>query len=166
MHKLSWQQILLIVLAIIIIIWLISLVLCTKPVVPVYYQPSSQLIQPMQLVSTPKYNSESVDLSTHNSDMIAPRRKSVLYYFYSPDCGHCTNFSPIWNEFSNGLKHDSNVVPKAVKVTDPENETLVFYYNIKQVPTIILATPNKTIEYSSEDKSTQNLHNFITSNLN
>lgn len=84
-----------------------------------------------------------------------------IYYFYSPQCGYCKQFTSIWNDLVNNNK-DLEFV--SIDATLKENQNLAFYYNINKFPTIILVTPKKTTEYSGNRSYTEIL-NFIKSNL-
>ena len=89
----------------------------------------------------------------------------ILYYHYNPNCGACKNFTPVWNEISNKLQNIPGISVRAIDSTRPENETLTFYYNITQTPTIILVTPNKNIEYTG-DRNAADIYDFIINSLN
>lgn len=89
----------------------------------------------------------------------------TLYYFYSPICGHCKQFYPVWNEVFNKLKHISSLSIHAINGTKPENENLAFYYNIVGFPTVILVTPNKYIVYEGP-RNVEDLYKFIILNMN
>ena len=94
-----------------------------------------------------------------------PKSSFVLYYFFNPNCYHCKRFSGAWDEISNRLNGLNNLSTQAIDVTNPEMERLVFYYNVNSTPTLILNTPDKDIEYSG-DRSPDDLHRFVISNIN
>jgi thiol-disulfide isomerase/thioredoxin len=94
-----------------------------------------------------------------------PESPFILYYFYSPTCDHCKQFSPVWNELVNALQNTKNITIRAVDATKPENENLAFYYNVTGYPTVVLVTPDKkSIEYTG-DRSYNDLYQFVESNL-
>jgi len=95
--------------------------------------------------STSTNSSNHSSILSHQSSSKTPY---ILYYFYSVHCPACTNFIPIWNDLVEKLGKVKNLTTRPVDVSKPENENLAFYYNISYTPTIILVTPNKTLEYS------------------
>lgn len=97
----------------------------------------------------------------------------TLYYFYSPQCGHCNNFKPNWDKVTEAVKslkvttkteEEYGVNTKAVDASDNKNGNIIFYYNISALPTVILVTPSKTIEYTG-DRDPEDLYKFVYSNL-
>jgi len=89
-------------------------------------------------------------------------QKNKVYYFYSPFCIHCKKFTATWNELVKNIK---DFEFNAIDATLKENQNLAFYYNVNKFPTIILALPNKTIEYSG-DRSYNDILNFINKKNN
>lgn len=88
----------------------------------------------------------------------------TLYNFYSPKCPACRNFANNWDRSVDGLKKLGGLSIHAKDVTKPENENLAFYYNVTRLPTVILVTPDKNIEYNG-DRSVEDLQNFVVSNM-
>ncbi|AAV50709.1 thioredoxin domain-containing protein [Acanthamoeba castellanii mimivirus] len=163
MRKLSWQHIVLIVLAIILILWIISLLLCRKPVRPTYQVP---IIQPMQVIQPHQNDIDPAWQTTYSPNNTDNQNQQyVLYYFNNPSCPHCKNFSSTWDMLKNNFRSINNLSLKEISTDKQENEHLVFYYNIRRVPTIILVTPDKNLEYSG-NKSLEDLTQFIRSNMN
>ncbi len=91
------------------------------------------------------------------------RMPYMFYYFSSPKCVHCKKFNQIWNELEKRLEDINNISLKKINVNNPKNTDLVDYYNIKGVPTLILVTPEKTIEYEG-DRNLEYLYSFIVEN--
>jgi len=89
----------------------------------------------------------------------------TLYNFYSPNCGHSVAFMPAWQQLEKRIANNDTISIKAIDATQPENSDLLFYYNIKGYPTIILKTPQKYLEYSG-DRTVEDLHKFIMQNVN
>lgn len=89
------------------------------------------------------------------------KTEAKIYYFYSPQCGYCKQFTNTWNELVNKNK-DLEFI--SVDATVKENQNLAFYYNINKFPTIILVTPKKTSEYTG-NRSYAEILNFVRSNL-
>jgi len=87
-------------------------------------------------------------------------RNFTLYNFFSPDCGWCKRFMPDWNKLSGNFDDIPDLALKPIDASLPQNGDLVFYYNIKAFPTIILTTPDRNIEYEG-DRSVGDIDNFV-----
>lgn len=148
----TWQFILIII-VIILLGWLLYK-LFNKPTINVSSPTNSQSIEPMSPLSSSPNSPIVSETNTDNS--------YVLYNFYSPKCPACRNFSSIWKDLTNKLNNNKNIITRAIDVTLPENEHIVFYYNISQLPTIILVTPDKSIEYTG-NRTVSDLENFLNS---
>jgi thiol-disulfide isomerase/thioredoxin len=112
-------------------------------------------------------NNKSTNNSTQNSILShqsSSKTPYILYYFYSVHCPACTNFVPIWNQVVEKLGKIKNLTTRPVDVSRPENENLAFYYNVTYTPTIILVTPNKTLEYSG-NRTVSDIYNFVMNNI-
>lgn len=88
------------------------------------------------------------------------RETFVLYNFYNPSCPCCQKFLPTWNILVQQIGKINVIEPKLVDVTNPENENLTFYYNVTEVPSIILVTPNNVVKYVG-DRELENLTSFV-----
>lgn len=156
-NNLTKRHIILLVIAIVFIIWLIYR-LSRKPET-VYKTPLSPVppvnltTETMQNVNTP-----SVLKSSPSQD------SNILYNFYSPKCPHCQKFSTTWQEIEAKLSNNKNIITRAIDVTLPENDNIAFYYNVTQLPTLILATPDKNIEYTG-DRTLNNIYDFVVNNI-
>ena len=49
-------------------------------------------------------------VATTFHDIVLDETKHVLIEFYSPYCGHCKQFIPVYNELASRAREDSNVV--------------------------------------------------------
>ncbi|AGF85381.1 hypothetical protein QJ854_gp401 [Moumouvirus goulette] len=179
MHNLSWKHILLIIIIVIIAFWLLSWLLFPKTVSGSsgpYYQP--QIIQPMTILPqnnnnvVPQYSfgvvnndGGNIQNPTNTDVQNATNDPFVLYYFHSPACGHCKNFNPAWELLRQRLSGSTGVSTRSIDTTKPENENLAFYYNVSAVPTIILITPDRNVEYSG-NRTPDDLHNFVVTHIN
>ena len=63
-------------------------------------------------------------------------------------------------EIVSKLKGINGISAQVIDITKPENDNLSFYYNVTLTPTVILKTPDKSIEYAGSGTS-DDLHNFI-----
>ena len=158
-NNLSTGHFILIFIAIILIGWILVTLfkkpttIYNVPLAPVA-PPLSQTIESMNSIST----SQNPALSSESN---RPENLYILYNFYSPKCPHCRNFSPVWKDVTDKLNSNKRLTTRGVDVTIPENEHIVFYYNVSSLPTIILATPDRNIEYTG-DRSTNDLINFVS----
>jgi len=97
-------------------------------------------------------------------DTPKPNAKLTLYGFFHPSCGYCTQFKPIWEKIKNFWDNNPDVVLKTIDASLPESENLIFYYNVRGYPTLILTTPDQNIEYE-EDRTMDKINNFINKHL-
>jgi thiol-disulfide isomerase/thioredoxin len=111
-------------------------------------QPSSISQTPAQPSSVSQTQASRTTLSPPTASPVPPTSTPyTLYYFYSPTCKPCAAFSPIWNKIVQTKDYDFSLITfQAIDVTDPKNEDLIFYYNVKKTPTIIMSTPYGTEE--------------------
>ncbi|XWV25148.1 thioredoxin domain-containing protein [Tupanvirus deep ocean] len=183
--NLTAQQILLIILGIVVLLWLIYwLVSCkkTNKVVtnqPQYRHPGYVINQQQPIIRQPQAPQTTVQQHppVQQSPVVQPGQNIsadtvtqqespfTLYYFHSPLCKHCKDFNPAWEEVANRLKNINGINMHKIDATRSENENLAFYYNITGYPTVILVTPDKNVEYNG-DRSAHDLHNFVVSNVN
>lgn len=89
----------------------------------------------------------------------------TVYYFYSPKCGWCQKFTPIWNDIVNNLNNNNNIKFLAINAENTNNENLMFYHNVNKFPSIIVVTPNKNIEYTG-NRTYNDLYDFILKSIN
>ena len=83
--------------------------------------------------------------------------KYTLKYYYSDNCGHCTNFTPVWNSFSQKCNDYSNFHCEKIeaKNIDPT-------INIKGYPTVILYKPTGDIEAEfNGERTEEGLRSFL-----
>ncbi|AEX61580.1 thioredoxin domain-containing protein [Megavirus courdo7] len=180
MRNLSWQHILIIIIIIIIIFWLVSWLFFPKNInVPTgsYYPVQPQLIQPMTIITpnlgqnmtgnqlprnnvVPTINPVNTESQPSNT-----QDPFMLYYFHAPSCVHCRNFNPAWEMLRERLAGSRGISTAKVDATKPENENLVFYYNVSAFPTIILITPDQNVEYNG-NRTPDDLHNFVVAHIN
>lgn len=177
MAKITVTQVLLIILAILILLWLINwYVSCQQnknSITPQLvnkdqanqingsFNPNMQFNTKEQFATDNQQinNGQSIRTPQYNP----PKTTFILYYFYSPACGHCKNFNPVWNAITTKL-NPNLVTLHAIDGTKTENDDLTFYYNITGYPTIILVTPIDTFEYNG-DRNSDDLYNFIATKI-
>lgn len=157
-ENLTWRHILLLVIAIIILIWLINwLTSCKKKSKNVHSPHKTSDMRQHKISDSPK----GMPISTE------PQQQTlfILYYFYNPNCPHCVNFNPVWNQIYQKFKNIKSLSMRAINATKTENDNLTFYYNVTAFPTIILVTPDRNIEYSNRPRTAQELEKFVMSNI-
>ena len=143
--NLSTIQIICIILGIIFILWVIYYLITPAPapklvvVAPVHPPPHSQ--------SQPQSQSQF-----------------TLFNFYSPHCPYSQQFNTVWADLVNQLGSVPNLSLRAIDNSNDENKNLAFYYNVEQVPTIILVGPNRNEEYKGP-RDTESVKQFIMSRM-
>lgn len=165
-QNLTGKQILLIIIVIIVILWLIYYFV-NRSAMSTEYMTNQQIPQggcnqPSQAMKQKIHAMAQSQMAQKDCKQEVP---FTLYNFYSPDCGWCKKFMPVWDELANGLQGIGALAIKKVDVTKPENENLAFYYNVSAYPTIILVTPNRNMEYTG-DRTAKDLGNFVLKHIN
>lgn len=93
-----------------------------------------------------KYNMDSND-KPNNKVVKAKEGNYTLYYFYSPYCQWCKMFMNEWDKLEKISYNKYNIEPKKIDTTLSENDNLSFYFNIEEIPTIILVSPKGNFKY-------------------
>lgn len=95
--------------------------------------------------------------------------KLSLEYFYSENCPHCKDFSPIWDDAVNKIKADATVSKKLEMKKFETNDdkqggkSRSEKYNIHAVPTVLYIYgpgPNEFSEYDGP-RTADGLHAFV-----
>lgn len=110
-----------------------------------------------------KKQNETIQLNNNDSNQKAELSNNnpfVLYYFYSPECPCCQKFRTSWNIIAEKINTIGGISVYEVNGNDPKNDDLMFYYNIKKYPTIILSSPEKNAEYFG-NYSVNDIYAFI-----
>jgi len=76
--------------------------------------------------------------------------------FYAPWCGHCKKLAPVWDDLARELHKRVNVA----KVDVTQNAGLGRRFAIKGYPTLLLFHKGKMFEYSSGNRTLDNLVEF------
>ena len=105
---------------------------------------------------------ENFDLLSSDSspNTMASDKSTKLVYFYMDGCGHCKNFTPIWNKFCSA---NSSTI-KTYKFEQSKVREKITEYNISGFPTILLLDENnaKIDEYNGE-RSIEALTSYVNS---
>ena len=100
-----------------------------------------------------KENFENANVDSMNND-----NSTKLVYFYMNGCGHCNNFTPIWDQFCSA--NSSSI--KTYKFEQAQVQEQISTYSISGFPTILLLDENnaKIDEYSGE-RSVEALTSYV-----
>ena len=107
---------------------------------------------------------------TGGKEVISETNKKYDLVFFSMDgCGHCKNFTPVWNDFSSSSSKPENINTRIVKhnSSNPQDQALSkkMKDSIKGYPTVILMTEKQEeIAVFEGDLTVEGLENFCKSN--
>jgi protein disulfide-isomerase A1 len=59
-----------------------------------------------------------------------------VYWFYRPDCGHCTKMEPEWNYLEKKLSSTS-INYRRIDINDPKNKKIGDNFDVVGVPHIV-----------------------------
>lgn len=124
----------------------LALVLILLYVIVYYVLPSNNLF---------KENFENANVDSMLSD-----NSTKLVYFYMNGCGHCKNFTPIWDEFCSA--NSSSI--KTYKFEQSQVQEQISSYSISGFPTILLLDENnaKIDEYNGQ-RTVEALTSYVNS---
>lgn len=102
-----------------------------------------------------KENFENANIDSMNND-----NSTKLVYFYMNGCGHCKNFTPIWEDFCSA--NSSSI--KTYKFEQSQVQEQITSYSISGFPTILLLDENnaKIDEYNGE-RTVEALTSYVNS---
>lgn len=162
-NNINISKILVVIAIIIVVIWLIYWFFFKKKE-QTSSLPSDQLRNNRSSNNQPGNNQSSNNQSGNQSNRII-NSPFTIYYFYHPNCIHCTRFTPRWKKVKELLQEIKGLSIREVNVADNNNKNLVFYYGVDSYPTIILSTPNRTIEYTgnlSSETVDREIYQFVS----
>jgi len=124
----------------------LALVLVLLYIIVYYVLPSKMLF---------KENFENANVDSMNND-----NSTKLVYFYMNGCGHCNNFTPIWDEFCSA--NSSSI--KTYKFEQSQVQEQITTYAISGFPTILLLDENnaKIDEYNGQ-RTVEALTSYVNS---
>ena len=79
-----------------------------------------------------------------------------LTYYYMNGCGHCNNFNPIWDKFTNDYNGPPDITFEKIESKDAPS-------TIKGFPTIVLTKSDGSTSEFNADRTVGELQNFISS---
>ncbi len=78
----------------------------------------------------------------------------IIYWFYDPNCPHCSSMKRAWHEFSASTSSEA----RGIDVTNIHNRGLVQKFRISAVPQIIKCTRSgKIIDIYNGDRSARDI---------
>ena len=86
--------------------------------------------------------------SASSPDAMTSDESTKLVYFYMNGCGHCNNFTPIWDEFCSA----NSTTIKTYKFEQSQVQEQIRSYNISGFPSVLLLDENnaKIDEYNGQ----------------
>jgi thiol-disulfide isomerase/thioredoxin len=123
---------------------------------------SSELYYQKYIKYKTKYNNLKTNTQMGGSTQKEENtQKTDIYFFKANWCGHCKNFSPIWEALESelGTKYNFNTID----VDDIKNEKILEKYKkyIQGYPTIIKKVGD-TINLFNGERNVNNVREFIT----
>lgn len=85
----------------------------------------------------------------------------TIVLFYAPWCPHCKDVMPAWDKVAKNHQND-NVTVK--KVNCESNPKAAEKNEVQAFPTIILFKGNKKVATFDDERTVENIENFINSN--
>jgi len=169
--KLTWEQILLIFVGIVIVVWFVRWLVCRNKSATSQSSQSSQTSQSSTVHPTQRQLPARAIIQNQPNQPNQPIQSEskfntpfTLYYFYNPGCGYCIQFESTWTALKQKLSGIHELSMIAVNASISQNDNLVFYYNIRGYPTIILSTPSKNVEYTGS-RELNDLVEFVASHI-
>jgi hypothetical protein len=105
---------------------------------------------------------ENFDMFNTNSspDAMTSDNSTKLVYFYMNGCGHCNNFTPIWDEFCSA----NSTTIKTYKFEQSQVQEQIKSYNISGFPSVLLLDENnaKIDEYNGQ-RTVEALTSYVNS---
>ena len=104
-----------------------------------------------------------IKLDKSNHEEIIKNSEYVIVKFFSPHCPHCMRFAPTYSEFSVKLqKDDEKVVVAELDCT--KFRDLCGMYKIRAYPTVNFYKKGELIEKFTQQRTVDNLINFVEKN--
>jgi thiol-disulfide isomerase/thioredoxin len=104
------------------------------------------LLMQYQKTSYTAYNSEGFQLTPVKA-----------HYYYMDGCGHCKDFSPIWDEFTQSYK--GKVQFQKINMKDAEED--VKKYKVEGFPTVVVIDSNDKFEHYNGERTVAGLQSYF-----
>lgn len=88
-------------------------------------------------------------------------KKPVAILFYADWCPHCVEVKPHWNKVASKLGNKVTML----SVRDDFIQHLDHKYTLNGYPTILISKNGKEVKSFQEQRTPENIHNFIKKNL-
>jgi thiol-disulfide isomerase/thioredoxin len=92
-------------------------------------------------------------MCNNKEDFTNKSSKINIYYFNSPNCGHCKRFNPEFNIFVKSLKGHNNITIIDAKAGVAEFDNLAQHYGIQGYPTVVFDYGDHFTIYNGERTS-------------
>ena len=87
-----------------------------------------------------------------------------MHYFSADWCDFCQKFNPRWEKLVKEYQKKKNLQLKKM-IIDDTNENLLYMYNIKTFPSLVLVKNNgEQIHYDSDKRTKKNIDQFLKDN--
>ena len=93
------------------------------------------------------YNSEGFKLTP-----------TKAHYYYMDGCGHCKDFSPVWDEFTRSYK--GNVQFQKINMKDAEED--LKKYDVEGFPTVVVIDSNGEFEHYNDERTVAGLQSYFS----
>jgi thiol-disulfide isomerase/thioredoxin len=92
----------------------------------------------------------------HNSEgfKLTPAK---VHYYYMDGCGHCKDFSPVWDEFTQSYK--GNVQFQKINMKDAEED--LKKYKVEGFPTVVVIDSNGEFEHYNGERTVAGLQSYF-----
>ena len=87
---------------------------------------------------------------------------SWLVLYYSPMCGHCHQFKPVWDDYRKKYGNRINIA----EVKDDYLSSVIPRQEVFGFPTIKLYRSSNELKEFANERTVEQLHKFTESNLN
>jgi protein disulfide-isomerase-like protein len=105
------------------------------------------------------YLKNAVKLNDENYEEVLQSNRLVFVEFYSPDCGHCIKFAPIYEKLATKFQQANSKVVIAAVDGSSEQE-ISESINLRGFPTLKLFVNGEPIDYNG-DRSVEKMTEFI-----
>jgi thiol-disulfide isomerase/thioredoxin len=107
------------------------------------------------------YNYYEYETNSRCSYFGGSENQTFVYWFHTPNCGHCRRMEGDWNKLKNLLKEYPNIKLTKIDVSKPENQQMSQDYEVEGVPHIVKEKNGKRDVYSG-NRSAQDLFKWIS----
>ena len=92
------------------------------------------------------------------------KKGPVIVWYYADWCGHCTDFDPAWNEYTNSCNNNKMKISN-VKVNHDIIQKLSYSPEVQGYPTIQFHHKGKNLSEFNQNRTPEELMKFAKGNL-